>query len=99
MAKVIYDVKKNSYGKLFIFDIVTIECNDSEVNDKVNNIKNVDHFAKVQDIDFDNHVVRVDLVPKTQDIKKVYEGQFEEMLKSLETSDWISQPTAIGGQI
>ncbi len=90
MAKVIYDVKQSKYDKLYVFDYLTFEGTDDEVNEHINTkVKDYDNFKRVTNIDFDNHVVRIDQVPVKPEIKKVYVGQFNEMLKQL-NENWIS---------
>lgn len=87
MAKVIYDVKKQAFGNLIVFDMVTFEGSDDEVNQHIKDkVKDYDNFIRVQDIDFDNHVVRIDQIVNPtakKPIQKVYVGQFNQMLESL----------------
>ena len=85
MAKVIYDVKMSKYDKLYVFDYQTFEGTDDEVNDHINTkVRDYDNFKRVVNIDFDNHIVRIDQNPVKTDIKKVYIGQFNDMLSQLQ---------------
>ena len=85
MAKVIYDVKMSKYDKLYVFDYQTFEGTDDEVNDHINTkVRDYDNFKRVVNIDFDNHIVRIDQNPVKTDIKKVYIGQFNDMLAQLQ---------------
>lgn len=87
MAKVIYDVRKQGFGNLIVFDIATFEGSDDEVNQHINDkVKDYDNFIRVQNIDFDNHVVRIDQIVNPnakKPVQKVYVGQFNQMLESL----------------
>lgn len=85
MAKVIYDVKMSKYDKLYVFDYQTFEGSDDEVNEHINNkVKDYDNFKRVINIDFDNHIVRIDQNPVKPEIKKVYIGQFNDMLAQIQ---------------
>ena len=85
MAKVIFDVKKSKYDKLYVFDIQTFEGSDDEVKDFINTkVKDYDNFKRVIDIDYDNHVVRIDQNPIKTEFKKVYQGQFNDMLSQIQ---------------
>ena len=85
MAKVIYDVKMSKYDKLYVLDYQTFEGSDDEVNEHINNkVKDYDNFKRVINIDFDNHIVRIDQNPVKPEIKKVYIGQFNDMLAQIQ---------------
>ena len=85
MAKVIYDVKMSKYDKLYVFDIQQFDGSDDEVKDFINSkVKDYDNFKRVIDIDYDNHVVRIDQIPVKPEIKKVYIGQFNDMLSQIQ---------------
>lgn len=87
MAKVIYDVKQSKYDKLYIFDYQTFEGTDDEVNEHINTkVKDYDNFKRVVNIDFDNHIVRIDQNPVKPEIKKVYIGQFNDMLSQIQSN-------------
>ena len=87
MAKVIYDVKKSKYDKLYVFDYETFEGSDDEINEHINTkVRDYDNFKRVVNIDFDNHIVRIDQNPVKPEIKKVYIGQFNDMLSQIQSN-------------